>query len=171
MAFSYPYYLVTDDGKVTGRYKLSLPDLMKLHRRIPEKYRNKYLNQEVNSHSSRHARHKYWYAIGDNKHLSEDWAYEKSTEVNQKIFSELEKLGIEYFVTQMQGLRFISAYCNSISAKQLKMNLGDDYFVNRMNSFSIEMVKRSVKIIHYHPIMGIRMMEKRQKTENNVNSI
>ena len=160
MAYSYPYYLVTDDGKVTGRFQLPLTERMKPHRKIPDRYQEKYLNQEINPHSLRNIRHKYWYAVGDNKHLSEDWGYEGSDAVNKKIFSKLRKLGIEYFVTQVQGLRFISIHCNSIAAEQLKMNLGDEYFVNRMSTLSVEMVKRARKIMHYHPIMGMFHMEK-----------
>lgn len=163
MMFSYQFYLVEDDGEVTGMLRLPIKYRFRLSRRIPDEYREKYLNQEANPYSPKNTWHKYWFAVGDNKHISEDWSMEESEPINKKIFSEMRELKIEYFVTQAQGLRFISAYCSTIAAEQLKMNLGEDYYVSRMNTLSVEMVKRSSKIMHYHPIMGMAFMEKPEK--------
>ena len=165
MMFSYPFYLVADDGEITGILQLPLKYRFKLSRIIPERYREKYLDQEADPYSPKYAWHKYWFSIGDNKHISEDWSIEESELINKKIFSEMRELKIEYFVTQAQGLRFISAYCNIMTAEQLKMNLGEDYYVSRMNTLAVEIVKRSSKIMHYHPIMGMAFMEKTRKKE------
>ena len=105
---------------------------------------------------------KYWYAVGDKKSVSEDWANKKSEEINNFIFSNLRKLKIEYCVTQIQGQRFISIKCSNNKANELKNILGEEFYINKLDFASERLVKISGKIIHYYPkrLIKIRFMEK-----------